>query len=95
MRVRYTPRAGGELSAILQYIDERSPRGARNVKRAIARAIRLLASRPNIAPLTDESSVRELNVPRRPYKIYYRIEDQEVWIVNIRDARRRPLKGKD
>ena len=46
-----------------------------------------------MAPLTDESAVRQLNVPRRPYKVYYRIEGDEVWVVTIRDARRRPLKG--
>jgi plasmid stabilization system protein ParE len=35
MRIRYTPRARSDLQSILQYIDERSPLGARNVKRAI------------------------------------------------------------
>jgi plasmid stabilization system protein ParE len=58
-------------------------------------AIRLLASHPRIAPLTDEPGVHELTVPRRPYKVYYRIEGEEVWIVHIRDARRKPWKGGD
>jgi plasmid stabilization system protein ParE len=35
MRLRYTPRALSDLTSIFQYIDERSPIGARNVKRAI------------------------------------------------------------
>jgi plasmid stabilization system protein ParE len=46
MRVRYTPRARSDLRSILQYIDERSPRGARNVKRAIQRTIELIGEFP-------------------------------------------------
>jgi plasmid stabilization system protein ParE len=38
MRVRYTPRAHSDLQAILQYTDQRSPLGARKVKRAIQKA---------------------------------------------------------
>jgi plasmid stabilization system protein ParE len=90
MRVRYTSRARRDLQSIFQYIDERSPGGARAVKYAIISAIRLLESHPRMAPLTDEPHVRELNVPRRPYKVYYRIEGEEIWIAHIRDARRQP-----
>ena len=43
MRVRYTPRATGDLTDILGYLDERSPQGPRNVKRAIHKAITLIA----------------------------------------------------
>ncbi len=93
MKVRCSRRAFADREAIFTYLEQRSPQGARNVKRAIVHAIRLIASHPNMAPLTDESAVRQLNVPRRPYKVYYRIEGDEVWVVTIRDARRRPLKG--
>jgi plasmid stabilization system protein ParE len=44
MRIRYTPRARSDLLLILQYLDERSPPGARNVKRAIQKTIELMAS---------------------------------------------------
>jgi hypothetical protein len=40
--------------------------------------------------LTDLAGVRELVVPRYPYKIYCRIEGGEIWVLHIRDARRRP-----
>src|SRR5215472_17662025 len=42
MRVRYTPRASGDLAAILRYLNERSPQGLRNVKRAIDNTERLI-----------------------------------------------------
>jgi hypothetical protein len=35
MKVRYTSRACDELIAILDYVDQRSPTGAKNVKRAL------------------------------------------------------------
>lgn len=95
MRVRYSPRAFADREAIFAYLSDRNPQGARNVKRAIVNAIRLLASHPYMAPLTDIPGVRELSVPRRPYKIYYRVEGQEIWIVHIRDARRRPWEGEE
>jgi len=95
MKVRYSPRAFADREAIFAYLDQRSPQGARNVKRAIVNAIRLLGSHPRMAPLTDEPGVHELIVPRRPYKIYYRIKGEEVWIVHIRDARRQPWEGTD
>jgi plasmid stabilization system protein ParE len=95
MRVRYSPRAFADRDAIFAYIEKRSAQGARAVKHAIVGAIRLLASHPRMAPLTDEPRVHELNVPRRPYKVYYRIERDEVWIVHIRDARRRPWRDRN
>jgi toxin ParE1/3/4 len=93
MRIRYTPRAFGDREAIFAYLQERNPHAATNVKSAIVKAIRLLESHPRIGPPTDELDVRELTVPRRPYKVYYRIDGEEVWIIHIRDARRRPWRG--
>jgi toxin ParE1/3/4 len=90
MRVRYSLRAFADREAIYDYLELRSPQGARDVQRAIVQAIRSLASHPRIGQRTDRPGIYELIVPRRPYKIYYRIEGDEVWIVHIRDARRRP-----
>lgn len=45
MRVRFAPRAYNDLVAILDYIDARSPQGARNVKRTIQNAIELIGER--------------------------------------------------
>jgi toxin ParE1/3/4 len=92
MRVRYLPRAFAEREAIFAYLDQRTPQGARNVKRAIVHAIRLLADFPMLAPETQERGTCELSIARYPYKVYYRIQGEEVWIVHIRDARREPLK---
>jgi toxin ParE1/3/4 len=90
MRIRYTPRAFADREEIFAYVEKLSPNGAEAVKRDIVRAIRRLEYFPQSAPATDEPGIHELIVPRRPYKVYYRIENDEVWIIHIRDARRRP-----
>jgi addiction module RelE/StbE family toxin len=90
MRVRYTPRAFADREAIYDYLEKRSPQGARNVQRAIAHAIKSLTIHPRLGQRTEVEGVYELIVPRRPYKVYYRVEREEVWIIHIRDARRQP-----
>lgn len=93
MRVRYTLRAFAEREAIFRRLQTESPQGARAVKRAIARSIRLLSTFPEMARLTEIPGVHRLTVPRFPYSVFYRIAGREVWIIHIRDARRAPLRG--
>src|ERR1700680_760676 len=80
-------------------IDHRTDAHAKLGRRPAPRHPTLLNRRNH--PLTQirlkssRCSVHELIVPRRPYKIYYRIKGEEVWIVHIRDARRQPWEGTD
>ena len=90
MRVRYTRRAFADREEIFAYIEQRNRSSATAVMRDIIAAIRRLERFPRSAPATDEPGVYEMIIPRRPYKVYYRIENSEVWIVHIRDARRKP-----
>ena len=93
MRGRYTPRSRRDLQAIFEFIDARSPGGARAVKGAIVNAIRRLESQPRLAPPTDEPGVHELTVPRRTYKVYYHFADGAVSIIHIRDTQRDQWDG--
>jgi plasmid stabilization system protein ParE len=70
MRVRYTPRARSDLQSILQYIDERSALGARNVKRAIRKTIELIGEFPEGGRRAGEQQVRVLPAGRYPYLIF-------------------------
>jgi len=90
MKLRYTGRARADLEAIFTYLDARAPAAAQSVKTLIERRIALLADYPFIAPATDVSGIYELTIVRYPYKVYYEVSGDEVWIVHIRDARRRP-----
>jgi toxin ParE1/3/4 len=91
MNLRYTRRAFAEREAIYSCLEAQNPEGARNVAQAIAQALRALALFPLLGRQTDFGEVRELIVPRYPYKIYYRVEGEEIWILHLRDSRRRPL----
>jgi plasmid stabilization system protein ParE len=63
MRIRYAPRAFSDRRSIADYLNERSPEGARNVQRAIVQAIRSLKEYPRLGQLTSVAEVRELTVP--------------------------------
>ena len=89
MRVRYTLSAQADLDAIYAYLDARAPVAAQSVKDMIERRIALLAEFPHVAPETDRPGVYELTIVRYPYHVYYEISGDEIWIVHIRDSRRR------
>ena len=92
MRVRYTRQALADLLAIADYIGEHNPAAAAKVEAAILSAIDLLADFPRLGRDRPELDARSLGIPRWPYTAYYRIENAEVWIVHIRDDRRRPVE---
>ena len=94
MRVRYTPRARRDLEVIYNYIDLNAQEAASTLKRTIEGRIELLSEFPFMAPETDEPGAYEMSIARYSYQVYYRVEKEEVWIVHIRHARRKPWDGK-
>jgi plasmid stabilization system protein ParE len=92
MRVRYTPQAQHDLDGIYIHLDRVSPATAQPVKNLIERRIAGLADFPFMAPETSEAGIYELTIVQYPYKVYYEIEGNEVWILHVRDSRRRPWK---
>jgi plasmid stabilization system protein ParE len=93
MRVRYTLRARSDLQAIIEYIVERNPVGALNLKRAMNRTLELIGQYPAGGRRIGEQGTRVLPVGRYPYLIYWSVEAGEAWIVHIRHASRRPWQG--
>lgn len=94
MRVRYTSRAFAEREEIFEYIGKRSTHGARSVKQMIAYAIRRLAQFPYSGHATSDRGVYELSITKYPYKVYFLVESDEVWIVHIRHTARTSRKKK-
>lgn len=90
MRVRYTRQAHSDLDTIYSYLNQLTPAAAQAVKSFIERRISRLADYPFIAPATDEPGVYELMIVRYPYKAYYEIVGDDVWVLHIRDSRRQP-----
>lgn len=93
MRVRYTSRALRDLEAIIEYLGNQNPQGARNVGRALNSTIHLIGHFPESGRLAGEEGVRVLPVGRYAYLVYWTVETDEAWIVHIRDGRRRPWRG--
>lgn len=90
MKLRFTRRSQADVKAMFEYLGERSPRGADNVKRALKRTVGLIADFPHSGRHSGEEETRVLPVGRYPYLIYWSIEAGEVVIVHIRHAARRP-----
>jgi addiction module RelE/StbE family toxin len=94
MKVRYTPRARRDLQDIYSYIEPRNAGAARSVEAVIRHTAETLAEFPYIGVQTDRApQFRGIKAGRYPYRIYYRIEDDEIWIVHIRHMARQPWEG--
>ncbi len=89
-KVRYTPRALGDLDGIFEYIAEQNPRAARAVKARIRERIESLARFPASGPESATPGLRMLVVGRYPYLVFYEIDEakKHVAIVHIRHASR-------
>ena len=62
MRIRYTPRALDDITAILIYLKHHSPQGTRNVARAMRKTIDLIGQFPQSGRPVSEFGVRALPV---------------------------------
>ena len=93
MRVRYTKRAFAEREAIFEYINQFDPRAARRVKAFIKQKVQSLSYSPYRTRMVKGLDVHALWLGRYPYIVYYRVTNDEVSIVHIRHAARRPWTG--
>jgi toxin ParE1/3/4 len=91
MNVVYAPRALRDLDSIDGYLVERSPSASVNVLGAIKSSIDTLSFFPEIGRLVDDAGHRRMPVLRFPYVIFYRVADDELLILHIRHASRRPI----
>ena len=92
MRVRYTPRAFSDLESIRSYIDRYNPVAARRVIAVIERIVIRLGDFPYSGQRSDELDARVAYSTRYPYRIYDRVVSNEVLILHIRHAARRPVE---
>ncbi|MGA2124693.1 MAG: type II toxin-antitoxin system RelE/ParE family toxin [Xanthobacteraceae bacterium] len=95
MKVEYTRQALADLLYIAAYIRGRNRSAAVDLENAIRSTIGLLVDFPKLGRDRPGLGVRALSVSRYPYTAYYRIVKDEVWIVHIRDDRRKPPESSD
>jgi plasmid stabilization system protein ParE len=93
VRVRYRPRALADIDNIFQYLNARSPTGARHVLGAIADAIDEIGANPDAWQVTSDPDIRAKTVGRYRYKIFYAvIQDEHVEVIHVRHTARRPWR---
>lgn len=90
MKVRYTLPALADLEAILDYVTERSPRGARRIMTRIQGAERLLAQHPLFGAQTRSLWLRRLKTSFYPDLISCEVADSDAIIHAVRQ-RARPV----
>jgi len=90
VKLRFTPRALAELDAILDFVAERSPTGARRLGQRIKTLIELLPDFPHSGQQTSIERLRRLVVTPFPYVIFYRTDAEDIVIVSLRHTAREP-----
>jgi toxin ParE1/3/4 len=90
-RYRLHRRAAGELAAAARWYGEHSPPASLRFMAAIQQAIRTIVEAPEAWPRRGErADVRTRAVASFPYSIVYRVRANEVYILAIAHAKRRP-----
>ena len=96
MKVRYSPRAIGDIIAVADYLAERNPVAARAVEAAIRKTIDLLGEFSGSGrALTQRPQVRVMPVARYPYLVFYAIRPDGLLVLHIRHGARMPVGPDD
>jgi plasmid stabilization system protein ParE len=92
MKLRLSRRATSDLHEIIDYLNMHNPGAAKRVRAALDAALSILTSFPALG-VVQQRDVRKYIMPRFPYLIYYSVaeREQEIRIVTIRHAARRPF----
>jgi toxin ParE1/3/4 len=90
MKVRYTLRAFAERERIFEYLDARNPKAARAIVGLIKQRIEQLGDQPYKGRGTNRPGIYMLWITPYRYRVFYRIDDDEVVVIHIRHTSRRP-----
>jgi toxin ParE1/3/4 len=88
MKLRFTPRALENISAIADYIRLRNPAAAKRVRAAIYESLQDLILFPQIGRRQQTEGVRKFVTPRYAYLIYYTVDDAagEIIILSVKHS---------
>jgi toxin ParE1/3/4 len=95
MKVKFTPSARNQFISALMYIQSDKPSAAKNFRKKTETVLRRLEEFPDSGrtiPEFPDLPYREVIVP--PYRFFYRIKDNIVWIVAVWHGAQLPKKPK-
>lgn len=88
--------ASEELTEAVRWYEERRPGWGGKLFDAVTRAIERIQVYPEIGPLrTGRLPSRELRVQGFPYKVVYRIRENDIYVIAVAHTSRRPGYWKD
>lgn len=91
MRVRFAPRAARQYLEALRELRDENPAGAATVQLRTEAVIALLREHPDAGhPIPEFPDLPHRELSATPYRVFYRVAGDTVWIVAVRHARRRP-----
>jgi toxin ParE1/3/4 len=93
MRLRYTLPALADLTSILDYVADRSPKGAARIHSRIRDITDVIQRYPLAGAATDDPTIRRIATASYPYLIYYETTDAEVIIHAVRHGARDPSEN--
>jgi toxin ParE1/3/4 len=89
--VRYSRRAQADLASIDGYLRAQNPAAARDVRALIETSAARLGHFPRAGRETDRPGLHVLPLAKYPYLVFYRVVRDEVHVVHVRHAARRPF----
>ena len=87
MNIRYSRRALSQLASVSEYLLERNRSAADNVTASIRSTIARLREMPLLGKPTDEADVHVIIEPEYLYRVFYRVEGQQVFVIRILHGR--------
>jgi toxin ParE1/3/4 len=87
MNIRYSRRALSQLASVSEYLQQRNRSAAENVTASIRSTIARLREMPLLGKATDQAGVHVIIEPEYQYRVFYSIEDEEVFVIRILHGR--------
>jgi len=89
--VQFSDPAATELAAAVRWYEHRRVHLGAELFDAVAATIELIQSHPEIgAEHRGRPASRQFNVDRFPYRVVYRIRDEDIYVVAVAHTSRRP-----
>ena len=95
MKIKFTPSARNQFLSAIKYINRDKPSAAinfRNKAETILRRLEEFSDSGRVIPEFPELPYREVIVP--PYRFFYKIKDDIIWIVAVWHGAQLPKKPK-